>query len=39
MEKAGEILRAARLEKRLSLHEAEEATKVRVKYLEALEDG
>jgi len=35
----GEILRSARLKKKISLDQAEEETKVRVKYLEALEQG
>ncbi|MDP2860506.1 MAG: helix-turn-helix domain-containing protein [bacterium] len=39
MLKAGEILAAKRKEKNLSLLEAEEATKIRAKFLSALEDG
>jgi cytoskeletal protein RodZ len=39
MEKAGEILRTARMEKGISLCEAEAATKIRARYLEALEEG
>ena len=34
----GEILRAARLRRRLSLVEAEQATRIRLRYLQALED-
>lgn len=37
MEKAGDILHATRLKKGISLHQAEEATKIRAKYLDALE--
>ncbi|MDK2820542.1 MAG: hypothetical protein PWP31_507 [Clostridia bacterium] len=39
MANVGEILREARQEKAISLREAEEATKIRLKYLEALENG
>ncbi|CEP68708.1 Domain of unknown function DUF4115 [Moorella glycerini] len=39
MEKVGEMLRAARQEKGISLREVEEATKIRLRYLEALEKG
>ncbi len=39
MEKAGVILRAARQEKGISLREVEEATKIRLRYLDALEKG
>ncbi len=39
MLKAGEILAAKRKEKNLSLLEAEEATKIRAKFLSALEAG
>ena len=34
----GEVLRAARLRRRISLAEAEQATRIRQRYLEALED-
>jgi len=34
----GEILRAARLRRRISLTEAEQATRIRLQYLQALED-
>jgi len=37
MRTVGEILKSKRLEKKLSLEEIEEATKIRVKYLEAVE--
>ncbi|WP_406678481.1 helix-turn-helix domain-containing protein [Moorella sp. ACPs] len=39
MEKVGEVLRSARQAKGLSLREVEEATKIRLRYLEALENG
>lgn len=39
MGQVGEILRSTRQEKGISLREAEEATKIRLKYLEALENG
>ncbi|NLW07820.1 MAG: helix-turn-helix domain-containing protein, partial [Clostridia bacterium] len=39
MEKIGTILRNARLDKGISLREVEEATKIRLRYLEALENG
>lgn len=39
MGQVGEILRSTRQEKGISLREAEEATKIRLKYLEALESG
>lgn len=35
---AGEILRAARLKRKISLTEAEQATRIRQRYLQALED-
>lgn len=39
MGQVGEMLRSTRQEKGISLREAEEATKIRRKYLEALENG
>lgn len=39
MEKVGAILRAARQEKGITLREVEEATKIRLRYLDALEKG
>ena len=39
MGQVGEMLRSTRQEKGISLREAEEATKIRLKYLEALENG
>lgn len=39
MTAVSEMLRSARLEKGASLYHVEEATKIRVKYLEALENG
>lgn len=39
MKKAGEILKRARLQKNLTLAEAEKATKIRLSFLKALEEG
>ncbi|MEV3326236.1 helix-turn-helix domain-containing protein [Paenibacillus larvae] len=39
MSELGQFLRNARLEKKLSLEELQEMTKIRVRYLEAIEEG
>ncbi|MGI6226607.1 MAG: helix-turn-helix domain-containing protein [Peptococcales bacterium] len=39
MDGIGSIFKSARIEKGLTLVEAQEATKIRIKYLEAIEDG
>ena len=39
MQELGQLLREARLEKGLSLEEVEDLTKIRKRYLQAIEDG